>query len=489
MIQRRDHLRATRHRFAHSKSLWSLAPVGLFVGLIGCGGGGGDNNNNGTGTTNTATGTTGRQVATVNLGNTPGKVDFTFLTGAGRAAGDRTAVVRRVALTDLNGTVETRLEGERRLVLNRYSSQILDLNIPMLGRSSRQFTNLQFDVLRFETQDIDDQGQLQTTTFDTVVNLPVDLPASVRTFTGRTTHVPLYLDQDVIAVDSTTNRATFSLSSFQEINFRSGQENTVKGMLADYMAFDITGMSTGARPSLSNGNVATRVFFSGDGYALSDLDPYSGSAVNFEPLLPGGQQDVVIGRLAGPSQIPSSGSTPGGETAGTYSMVQTNPSSTVIPRTKITGLQGIWREHFRQRVNSAGTISNTGYLTNLHAFEMITIPSSEDNGRQDLIAVSQNIVTDANGAQRAVVTNCYFGFVDYEANRFFMYPIRNITSIIANPSGALQGQVSGTISATVNASGTATLSPTDVRFGSFSITSGGTPNGFPGSGDFVVLRR
>ncbi|RYG71107.1 hypothetical protein EON77_13175, partial [bacterium] len=171
MIQRRDLQRVSR-----SRSLWGLAAASLLAGLIGCGGGNDDNNN--TSTNGTATGTataTGGDVATINIPNAPGTLSFSFLTGAGRAPGDRTLTVRRIAATDANGVVETRLQGERRLVLNRYSSQILDLNVPTLGRPSREFTNLQLDALQFETQDTNDLNGLITYTYSPVVNLPVDL--------------------------------------------------------------------------------------------------------------------------------------------------------------------------------------------------------------------------------------------------------------------------------------------------------------------------
>lgn len=494
MIQRRDLLRVPQGKTSqgqtHRGRLWgSLATVGLLAGLIGCGGGG-DDGNNGTSTSGTATATTtGGDIATINLPNTPGTLDFTFLTGAGRAAGDRTAVVRRINASDANGTVETRLSGERRLVLNRYSSQILDLSVPTLNLTSREFTNIQFDVLRYEEESLNDDGTTSTATYSSVANIPVDLPASVRVFPGRTVHIPFYLDTDTISVDPSTGRASFSLTNFQSINFRPEQEKTIQGTLADYMAFNVSGMSAGNRPTLSNGNVATRVFFSGDGYALADLDPFTGSSVNFEPLLPGGQQDVALGRLAAPSSIPSQGGT-AGETPGTYSMVQANPTDT-SNLTRITSLQGTWRDHYRQRINSSNAVSNVGYLSNAPEFTMVTIPSSEDNGRQDLIAVAQTFTTNSNGTRTAVISNCYFGYVDYDTNRFFMYPIKNITSVIggSGSGGSAQGEVNGTISATLNSGGTATSTVGSIRSGSFTISSGGTPTGFPSSGRFVVFRR
>ncbi len=469
-----------------STTAWGLAAGALFVALVGCGGGGGGSNTTNGGTTagGTTAGTGATTVAQVNLANVPGKVDVTFLTGAGRAVGDRTAVVRRIQLQDANGVVEPPF-AEKRLVLNRYSSQILDLNVPNVG-TSRLFTNFQFDVLRYESEDDNGAGGTTITPYTSVGNLPANIPAAIRVFPGRTTHVPFFLDVDALGISDTESAPSFKIARFNAINFRPEEENTLKGRLADYMAFDITGLGASDRPTLSNGNPATRVLFSGDGYAASDGDPFGGTAVNFEPVLPGGQTDVIIGRLAGPSQIPSQGGTEG-ETPGTYSLIQADPSdvNSTLPR-NITSLQGIWREHFRQRLNSTGQIVESGYLKDVHGFEMIAIPSSNDDGRQDVVAVSENVVTNANGTKRAVVTNCYFGYIDYDQSKFFLYPIKNLFG--TNTGSNLQGEVSGTISATTTSGGVATLLPGSIANGKFAFTTG-APNGFPSSGGFVVLRR
>ena len=452
---------------------------GLLLGMIGCGGGGGGPRTTGTGTATGTTGTTSGR-AEVNLPDVPGQVAVTFLTGAGRAAGDRTAVVRRIGLTDTAGIVESRLQGERNVVLNRYSSQILPLNVPTLGATSRLFTSFEFDVLRFLVEDAAAVGTT-TQTFNSVVNLPAQIPANIRVFPGRTTQIPFFADSELIAIDSDTGLPTFSINRFNVLNFRAEDQNVLGGILSDYIAFDLSGMSEGARPRLGNGSLATRVLFSGDNYALSDGDPYAAGAVNFEPLLPIGQADVLIGRLSGPATLPSTGLTPA-DAPGTYSMVSPNPSDLTGTPRRITGLQGTWREFFRQRQTPNG-FTDVGFLRNVGSFVAVTIPSSQDNGRQDMIAATQTIVTDPDGTRRAVVSSCYFGYIDLDQNRFFLYPIKNIYPTDTGVN--LSGEVSGTLSGLQYAGGG---SPSALRSGSFSVTSG-TPVGIPGSGDFVVFRR
>ncbi|MER3496339.1 MAG: hypothetical protein C4320_05780 [Armatimonadota bacterium] len=469
----------TARRPSSSKAPFAgFAAGALLLVLFGCGGSGGGSKQTTSGTTGTTgtSGTTGDSVSTavLNYPNVPGQAAITFLTGAGREANDRTAVVRRIALDDTNGTEETRLQGERRIVLNRYSSQILPLNVTSFG-SSRLFTTFEFDVLRFEVQDVNGNPK----TYASVSNLPVVLPAYIRTFPGRTTHVPFYLDQETITDHN--GQAFFSVDRFNTINFRAEEQNSIRGQLADYVSFDISNMSAGNRPTLANGNAATRVFFSGDGYAIADGNPYNGQSVAFEPIVPGGQQDILIGRLSGPQTLPSAG-TPS-QTPGTYSMIQADPSDvSSLPR-RIISLQGTWKEHFRQVKSQSGANVDVGYLANPGTFEAITIPGSEDGSRQDMIAISETIRTNSDGTRRAVISNAYFGYIDLDTNRFFLYPIKNLYPTDTGIN--LQGEVSGTIGGFTFAGGTG---PSALRAGKFSFTTG-APSGFPSTGRFLVLRR
>src|SRR5687767_9732626 len=93
------------------KLAWALAAASIFV--VGCGGGGGGGGNNVPPPNNDG--------SFVKLPLNPGQVSFSYLTGAGRAPGDMTAIIRRAVLRDEFGEVETTLQAERSLLLNGYT--------------------------------------------------------------------------------------------------------------------------------------------------------------------------------------------------------------------------------------------------------------------------------------------------------------------------------------------------------------------------------
>ena len=80
----------------------ALALVAASFVVVGCGGGGGGGNGGGGGGVPPPSGG-----SFVKLPLNPGQVAFSYLTGAGRAPGDMTAIVRRAVLADEFGEVET----------------------------------------------------------------------------------------------------------------------------------------------------------------------------------------------------------------------------------------------------------------------------------------------------------------------------------------------------------------------------------------------
>jgi len=455
---------------------WSAAASALAIALIGCAGSDGTSGGTGGG----ATGTNGGlfpTVASANLPDAPGYAQISFLTGAGRAP-NNSATIRRVALSDTFGTAETSLQAEKLLVFTNYNSQILPLNIPsVLGQPSRNFTQLQFDFVSYTAAD----GSV----FDTITGLPRTMTADLRVFPGRQSHIPIFFDQDVITVGVVDGVPTASLDvdHFNAINFAVGDTQVVRSILSDYVSFDISSMADSKKPPLSDGSLATRMFFSGDSYALASSDPYIAVA-DFEQLIPAGQSQVIVGRCAGPASIPS-GNGSVSTTPGTYSLLQVDPTDITnpIPR-RISGLQGTWKEHFRQSRTNGG-ILDIGYLRNVHTFEAIAIPGSEDGARQDVIFVSQTLAVQADGTTRTTINELYWGYVDYEARTIAIYPAANLPSISADLN--LAGEVTGTIGNQYNSGGTITNSTSQTRFADFTLSS--PPVGFPASGTIVVLRR
>lgn len=454
---------------------WSAAASALAIALIGCAGSNGTSS--GTGGTTGTTGGLFPDVASVNLPDTPGYAQISFLTGAGRGP-NSSAVIRRVSLSDTFGSAETSLQSEKLLVFTNYNSQILPLNIPnVLGQPSRNLTQLQFYFVSYTAAD--------GTVFDAVTGLPKTLTADLRVFPGRQSHIPIFFDQDVITVGTTggVTSATFDEAHFNAINFPAGDSQIPKSILSDYVSFDISSLDDSKKPLLSDGSKGTRMFFSGDSYALTSSDPYLAVA-DFEQLIPAGQDNVIVGRCAGPASIPN-GNGSVSTTAGTYSLLQVDPTDIInpIPR-RITGLQGIWKEHFKQ-AKTTGGILDLGYLKNVHTFEAVAIPGSDDGARQDVIFVSQTLSVQADGTTKATINQLYWGYIDYEAKTVAIYPAANLPSVSTDLN--LAGEVTGTIGNQYNSGGTITTSSSQTRFAAFTLSS--PPAGFPASGTIVVLRR
>ena len=469
---------------------WSLGVGALAAVLFGCAG-----NSVGTSATTATTSTTSTtgglfpDVATVNLQDTPASMQYVFLTGAGRAGLGTTkvATVRDLKATDIIGQVTSGLT-QKDLTLTSYASQILATNVDLAGQQSRLFTTFELNAINFTQTDTNG-----TQSFTTINNIPNDLPVAVRVFKGRQTQIPLFLDpdtfitQDVTVGGSTVTQATFDPTWFTTNNQAQGDTIAVRGFLSDYICFNVSAMSASNLPSLSQSNgTANRVFFSGDGYAIANADPSNSGATGapFELILPSGQSASVVGRYS------ASVSLGGIATPGTYTTRGIDPSDVtttdpVLAR-KITNFQGEWQDHFRQRINPlTGLLEDLGYLKNVHSFEAISIPTSLDDERQQVVMITENISTNADTTKTATVTNLMWGYLDLATKQIFVYPIKNITD--PNALTNRVGEVSGTLGTLYTATGAATLSPQQMRFASFTLTN--PPAGFPATGKVVVLRK
>jgi hypothetical protein len=426
---------------------WSLLIAAVAAGLIGCAGSGGGCCDTGstTGTTSVTTGTTSSGMA-VNLPNTPALVNIGFLTGQGRAPGDTFGVITNFSLEDSTGRTDS-TGNARRLLLRGYEFQIMPLNVDVGFNNSRTFNFLDIDVDRLE---IDNGVGNPPTLLSPIFGIPYRAPSRVTAFTGRHTTVPIFLDDAMLyqtISPEILQPATFDRAQFDIINL-APEDPRILAFISDYVSFDISEMDPADRPLLGSGTPASRVFFSGDGYGISE----AGNAGVFEALTLD-EFSPFEGRFKGPGVIA------GQRTPGTYSLIQPDPSD-LTGLAKITSLQGIWRPY-------------TEVLSNVGSFEVLSFPNSNETGRQDVVAFARI------GGR---ITNFYFGEANFEDGTLNLWPIRNIVD------AAVDGEITGTVSNLRDRSGVVTTLPAAVRRGSFSL-SGVLPAGFSNSGTFLVFRR
>ncbi len=421
--------------------IWGVVGVVAALAIIGCGGGGSS-----TGTVGGGGGVGGGATSpTVNLPNVPGLVEIAYLTGQARSPGDITAYVRYVEVQDQVGIASEPLDSELSLPLKGFQFQTKRINVPFSGQNSRLFESFGLNFLRF---DVEGSG-----TATSPAGFPRTIPIKLRAFPGRSSMVPLYLDDAIFTSDG-AGGINFNESLFQAINQPDGPSVPIPGFISDYVSLDISTLADADKPQLSTGATAGRVYFSGDNYAVSP----GGTSGDFEALTldPGAP---VKGSFGPPGTIVG----PGGSLnhSGTYSLVRPNPVD-LTGTLHITALQGTWRDY-------------TSVLGNLNNFFVVTMPGSSDNQYQEMVMVSRN---------GAMVTGVYFGYVDYSTSTFRVYPIKNLVN------ADVTGELLGTVSGLVNANGASTNLPSGVRFGNFQFAGGSAlPAGFTNAGRFTVFRR
>jgi len=414
---------------------------------------------------------------TVNIAqDRPGQIELTFLTGQGRsstrAEGDMQATITVPFFTDNAGrTVNPGLGDPPQLQLNSYQNLIRRINVDMNIReaetgqllNSRLFENFELTIsqLRFEQDGT-------TFTANQVQGLPQTFRSRIRVFPGRYTSFPVFLNDSQFRTEVPTApeepTATFLPEVFGEDNQLGDTNNTnvLMGFLSDLLQFDISGIPEGERPPLSNGQPAGRVYLSGDTYGISQ----GGSRGLFESLsLTLGQ--TVEGRFAPPGEIgvnPPPG-LPQGTTPGTYSLIQPDPTDPdPFSGSRITALQGIWRD-YRKMINNVGSTV------------AITMPSSRDDDTQDIVIFRQS------GGANGTIQSMFFGSIDMGNGTVRVYPIKNLVS------ASVEGERQGRVTSMVTGTGASTLSAAATRRGTIEFASGETPAGFPSRMDFVVYRR
>jgi len=426
---------------------WAFLSVAAALVVIGCGGSGGSGTSGGstTSTTSTIPGTNLR----VSLGSKDstgrlfGHINFYYLTGQGRgsrAAGDLVANIRDVTIQDEFGSINAPGSGSG-ATFNLVSFQVakFSLDVPFVGQNSRIFENyeLRFDHFSFEGN---------ATRLDPPADSS-DFPARIRSFPGRDTTAPIFLDDAMFTVNG--SNVSFDESRFIDSNL-SGSPAAIQSFLGDYIEFDLSGLPAAQRPQLLTGDFAGRFFISGDNYAIGQ----SVDAGTFEVLTEDAQR--FSGTFGPEHNI-------GQYTPGTYTLYQADPSD-INGLAKIISIAGGWR-------------SNHRVFSSIGAFEMITFPTHSDNAHQEIVAATY----DGSGNP----TSLYFGFLNFDSGKFELHPVKTIT----DPTD-FTGVLTGTVSGYSSASGSTTSAPPTIRYGNFTFDGSQTlPTGFPGNGTFVVFRQ
>jgi hypothetical protein len=422
-------------------------------------------------------------------------VSFSYLTGAGRAPGDITAVIRRAALSDQFGEVQTTLSPERTLLLNGYTHQIIDLPVPTTN--SRFFTQYTLEVKELR---VDNGAGVDVIANGSLPLVQETFPASIRVLPSRVTSVAVRLDDTMFDIFQQNVEDMFQRDIFEAANLVPNPVqgvDTLNGSLSDYVMFDLSLIANVDRPQLSNGSPAGKVYFSGDFVALST----SGTSGTFEVLTPLG---FVNGSFGPVVDLPNPGSKP---PFGTYTLLQSDPrdddpSDDDFPgptAAQITALQGTY-------YNLADVVGN------MSSFEMITFPRSQERevfdqqlGQDVLRELSvQDVILISRSGN--AITKMYFGQIDFGADMndpmtIKAYPIGQVDD------GDAHNEIEGTVHTLLNVNGSPiNLAGLDagaraaaiqtIGSGQFTLQSGTDviyggplPGEFPSAGRFLVFRR
>lgn len=303
-----------------------------------------------------------------------------------------------------------------------------------------------------------DNGTSTPTTY-TNGNQPLvyqNVPANVRVLSGRTTSIPVYLDDAALSptfVDPTTGLNYLDRTYFNKRNyFDYTQDAKIEASYADAVMFDISNVGTKAVMQ-TTGNNAQRIYFTGDAISLSE----GTSTGKFESLNPYG---AFPGTFTSPVQISSQ------VAPGTYLLTNSRASDDPTqPPTKYPTILGTWRSY-------------TEVIANPSTFELIAFPNSGERAQFDLAAM----VRDASGK----ITDFYYGIVDVQANTVQLYPLSSLQK------GSVTNQINGTLTAVFDSSGAAitsvgTADISRVRTATVSF-SGSIPSGFKQTARLLVFR-
>lgn len=453
-------------------SKWAFALAAGIVVAVGCSGGGG-----GGGTTGGTGGNTGESNAFVTIPNIHGQLQNVYLTGQGRAVDDLIAIMHRVAVDDgVGAEVATTLEPDRRLQLNGYTHQMIQLDIPTTV--SRQFNTYNLEVQELQ---LDTGNGFETFTGNNQPLVQQSFDAYFRVLPGRTSSITVRLDDSMFNFDSNANNYVFDRNQFELANYSQVGNDPARmnGFLSDYLMFDITNLAGGlggVAPDFPDASGTSTVFFiNGDNFALGTIpdgppDQATADPKPFFVLTPAG---FVEGQHVGPRTAvdPTTGqSTP---IPGTYTLVQADPRPPFNPAAKITALQGTYK-NYTKTINSVGN--------NPQGFEIVAFPgtytddaSHENYGLMDIVAFN------VSGGQ---ITRMYFGQIDLVNGTLSAFPIAQVT----NPQDT-SNEITGNVSAFVTGGGSPTTDVPQVRAGHYTLDANNLPASFSTSGRFIVYRR
>lgn len=441
---------------------WAYLLIAAAAVIIGCAGSGGGSSDGSTDGSTDGTTNGGLRVSIPTppgYVQPPGRLEFAFLTGQGRAAGDLTLQLNRILVSDEFGTVRTDLNTHASLSLSGLTFQIIGLTIPVDSQDSRLFESYTFDPTSLSQEGTG--GSTETFcfgqdnhdgTFNTVWP-PNPLAINARVFPGRSTTVPIYLDDTMFRLASSSDsNCNGRIAVFDNDRFRELNEPPVQGFINDYVEFDISAMPAAKRPKLTSVNApAGRLFVSGDNYAIGT----NAAAGPFEVLTEFVSQPIV-GTFRQPSQLP------GNQTPGTFTLQQLDPTD-LFNKRKIVALQGIWRE-------------NEKVITGLGAWNLVTFPNSKDTFSQEAL-----FFKEAGGS----VVDMYFGFFNFDTKEIHLFPISSIVNGLLDPDS----EVVGSVTTQLDRNGTAVVAPQLTRSGAFSLSKRGhLPSDAPSDGNYLVFR-
>lgn len=424
-------------------NLWAAVSV-LAVGLAGCSGDGS------TGVVTPPPGGSSRSVPIVNLGSNS-TVSVVYLSGQDRKSrgiGSQIADIQTVQLQ--NGPADF-VPGSEQVTpstlsvqLDGYTVNQRDISIPMAGVAEKSYTEYPFiiDQLR-EVTDASGNTILRSSAGTYAYETPDPFDVRVKVFPGRQTALQVRLDDQTVKWVAGQN-VLFDEDRFTNLNY-DPISKSIKGYLSDYLSFDISAMSAADRPNIdATGNPAERIYFSGDGIAISEG---MGTGSVFELLDPVSIKSGTV-RL---------GSTIAGKkAANTYKLDETDPGLNLL-----TALVGTWKE-YSDIVTPTDTVS------------MISLPNSEEDTRETLVLFRRNTA--------GKITAMWHGYVDYSTTNtstgiFRLFPIKTLAS------GQTTGEeVAGTVSGIVRSNSVVKRADWDA--------SGTIPGsfGFPLNGAYAVVR-
>ncbi len=435
-----------------------LVLAGVAAILVGCGGGDGPVVTSGGGG-----GGGGLTYPSFILG-TGGLMQTVFLSGEGRtlprvrgAGNSQIAVIKNVryqnSAFDFIPTGASSLADEVRILLDGYTINAKAFGVQFgIGESSQSFSEYPLEIAQFLQRNDDGTTSPLTSPDSTAFAPPVPFDAEVSVFPGRISSLSVRLDDTMVGWDIPNGVPAFNPDIFIAGNYNPIY-NAMVSQFSDYISFDISGVDSAPTLSIS-GDPADRVYFSGDGYAMS---VGMGSGSEFELLDPIVVQNgkVTTGPPIGPAGSQIDG-------ANLFILDDTGPDTS-----RFTSVIGTWYEHFNKIISSSEV---TG----------VAFPTSRETGFIDTNERQQFVLYKSNGNS---VTDLWYGSIFYNPlgdptqATFKLYPVETIDDAIP------ASEVEGTISNILIVNGSA-------RRGDWTVT-GPTPGGWPfgSTGTFGVYRR